>query len=235
MSTKNVFILIIFNSILFTFSCQSDQASKNSSAADDYIPNIYSRYLVLEKEFKIEVTFTNKKNNKLKNQAVAGDLFFRGQRLKQIETPYGGVQYMIQIPQSAYTELKIIEWKQGSKILGKFESKLSPIESFDIKDKKIVINEGFRLTWVGPPLAKTEFLAININPERGDQLKMNRLGPTDQSYCSVVPQQLTKLKPGTAQVSIIKNKRSHVKNEDGALQYLFFDEFYMYDQQYSLE
>lgn len=235
MSTKNLLLLIIFNSLLFTFSCQSDQKSAASSTVNDYVPNIYSRYLSMEKEFKIEVTFSSKTDNKLKSQAVSGDLFFMGKKLMAAETRYGGTRYMIQLPQSQYTESKTIEWKQGNKVLGSYQSTMPPIEYFDIMGKKIVIDKGCRLVWDGPPLKKEEFLTIMIHPEMGDQLRMNRIGPTDESHCSIVPQQLEKLKPGNCKVSIIKNKRITIKDEAGNLKGLFFDEYHLPEQEYTLE
>lgn len=234
MSTKNRLLLIIFN-LLLIVSCQSDQQSAASVSANDYIPNIYSRYLTMEKEFKIEVTFTSKKDNKLKNQEVPGDLFFRDKKLMAAETRYGGTRYIAQIPQTHYSESKVIEWKQGNRVLGTYQSTMPAIEYYDIPEKKIGIKKGFRLVWDGPPLTKEEFLTIVINPERGEQLRMNRLGPTDESYCSVVPQQLVKLEPGTTKVIPIKNKRITIRDKDGNVSCLFFDEYHLPEQDYILE
>jgi len=231
MSTKNVFILIIFNCILFTFSCQSDQQASSSFSTDDYIPNIYSRYLSMEKEYKIEVTFTKRSDSKFKNQAVGGDLYFRGRKLNAAETRYGGVMYMIQLPQETYTSSKVIEWRQGDKVLERYESLMEPLYDFSIPNSTIEKEKGFRLNWDGTPLLKDEFLKISINPEFGDPLKMNRLGPTDNPYTSIVPQQLGKLKPGSCQVSIIKNKRANIRDDAGNLKCLFFDEYHMPDLQ----
>ncbi len=235
MSTKNVFIFILFNSILFTFSCQSDQSAGSNVSANDYLPNIYSRYLVMEKEFKIEVTFTSRKDNKLKNQEAPGQLYFQNQKLIKTETRYGGVKYMVQLPESAYTPSKTVVWKDGNKVLGEYKCTMNPINGFGIQPKVIDIDKGFRLAWDGEPLGKDEFLNIQISPEFGELVKMNRLGPTDASYFGVIPKQLQKLKPGTCQMTIVKNRRVNVKDDAGNLMCLFFDEFHLPMQQLTLE
>lgn len=235
MSTKNVFIFIIFNSILFTFSCQSDQATSTSSPAEDYLPNIYSRYLVMENEFKIEVTFTSRKDSKYKNQPAPGELFFQDKKLIKAETRYGGTKYMIQLPQTEYLATKTIIWKDGNKVLGEFRCTMSPIYTFEIPQNTIDIDKGFRLAWEGEPLSKEEFLNIQIAPEIGDLLKMNRLGPTDGAFCNIVPQQLSKLKAGSANILLVKNKRINVKDEAGNLKCLFFDEYHLPELQLTLK
>jgi len=237
MSTKNVF-LSIFISILLTISCQTDQKQANSKAAtqvEDYILNIYSRYLSMEQEFRIEVTFTNGKDKKFKNLPIEGELFFMGKKLTEAEPRYGGKMYMLQLPQMAYSELKTLEWKQGDKTVAKYQSILEPIDDYQIANRTIDLDKGFTLNWDGAPLTKEEFITIMISPEYNDPLKMNRLGPSTASSLSVVPKQLEKLKPGSCQFSIIKNKRVSIRDESNNLKAMFIDEFHLPEIEIKLE
>jgi len=235
MNTKNAFILIFITTILLSFSCQSDQQTNSGFSADDYILNIYSRYLQLEKEFKVEVSFNSRKDKKLKNQSIEGDLFFRGRKLSKIDARFGGMKYMTQLPKEPYKESKVIEWKKENTVLGTYQSTLPQIETFQIEKNTIELSKGFRLSWEGAPLTKEEFITIVITPELSDPLRLNRLGPTETSYFRVLGKQLEKLTPGTCQLSIIRNKRTNIRDKDGNLNAMFIDEYHMGDQQIILK